>query len=134
MIKENKEKHLEFIQNVISRMNSNSFQIKGLSITIVSALYALSSSTSNNDFILITLLPLVVFWLLDSFYLQQERKFVGLYSMIINDEELKIKSFEMRPDLIKGKRYSFLSSAFSKTTFLLYFPISLLTIIIYYFK
>jgi len=33
--------HLEFIQNVITRMNTNSFQIKGMAITIVSALIAI---------------------------------------------------------------------------------------------
>ena len=32
---ENKLKHLEFIQNIITRMNSNSFVIKGWSITLV---------------------------------------------------------------------------------------------------
>ncbi len=34
-------KHLEFIQDVITRMNSNSFQIKGWCITILSALCAI---------------------------------------------------------------------------------------------
>ena len=45
-------KHLEFIQNVITRMNTNSFQIKGWSIVIVSALMAIYASTQNNYFFL----------------------------------------------------------------------------------
>ena len=36
----NKIKHLEFIQSTITRMNQNSFQIKGWMITLVSALLA----------------------------------------------------------------------------------------------
>ena len=44
---ENKRKHLEFIQSVIARMNSNSFLIKGWSITLVSALFALAAKDSN---------------------------------------------------------------------------------------
>ena len=34
---ENKIKHLEFIQSTITRMNQNSFQIKGWMITFVSS-------------------------------------------------------------------------------------------------
>jgi hypothetical protein len=45
-------KHLEFIQNVITRMNTNSFQIKGWSIVIVSALMAVYASTQNSYFFL----------------------------------------------------------------------------------
>jgi hypothetical protein len=36
---ENKRKHLEFIQGVITRMNTSSFLIKGWTITLVSALF-----------------------------------------------------------------------------------------------
>ena len=43
-------KHLEFIQNVITRMNTNSFQIKGWSIVVVSALLAIYASTKDNFF------------------------------------------------------------------------------------
>ena len=42
---ENKIKHLEFIQSTITRMNQNSFQIKGWMITLVSALLALYASS-----------------------------------------------------------------------------------------
>lgn len=38
-------KHLEFIQNSITRMNQNSFQIKTFTITIVAALLAVYAST-----------------------------------------------------------------------------------------
>jgi hypothetical protein len=41
---DNKIKHLEFIQGVITRMNANSFQIKGWSVTITAALLALYAS------------------------------------------------------------------------------------------
>ena len=47
-----KIKHLEFIQNVITRMNTNSFQIKGWSIVIASALLAIYASTKDNYFFL----------------------------------------------------------------------------------
>ena len=67
-------KHLEFIQNVITRLNSNSFQIKSWSITIVTAILALFATTQNTDFILIGIFPTVIFWLMDAYCLTKERK------------------------------------------------------------
>lgn len=72
-------KHLEFIQNVITRMNTNSFQIKGWCIVIVSSLLAIYASTKNNYFFLAAVFPSTIFWFLDAYYLNQERKFRGLY-------------------------------------------------------
>jgi hypothetical protein len=51
---EKKIKHLEFLQNVITRMNSNSFLIKGWTVTIVSALFALASKDANINYILVS--------------------------------------------------------------------------------
>lgn len=65
-------KHLEFTQSVITRMNTNSFQLKGWTVTIVAALLAIFASTKNELFILVSLFPVCVFWTLDSYYLMQE--------------------------------------------------------------
>jgi hypothetical protein len=75
-------KHLEFIQNIITRMNTNSFQIKGMTVTIVSALLAVYAATNNVSFIFIAVVPTIIFWCLDSYYLQQERKFRGVYNNV----------------------------------------------------
>ena len=83
-LKEQEIKHLEFIQAIINRMNSNSFSIKGWAITIVSALLALYANNSNVAYIFVAIVPSILFWLLDSYYLQQERKFRGLYNDIVN--------------------------------------------------
>ena len=126
-------KHLEFIQAVITRMNSNSFQIKGWSITIVSALLAIYASTKNELFILVSIFPTVLFWFLDSYYLMQERKFRGLYKDVagISNNQSNLKLFEMRPDLyIKGD-YDFFNVLKSPTIVSLYLPLSLLIIGVY---
>jgi len=62
---ENKRKHLEFIQNIITRMNANSFMIKGWTITLVSALFALAAKDANMNYVLISYIVLPVFWILD---------------------------------------------------------------------
>ena len=115
-------KHLEFIQNVITRMNTNSFQIKGWCIVIVSALLAIYASTKNNYFFLAAVFPTIIFWFLDAYYLNQERKFRGLYNDVagVTDEPKDIKLFAMRPDLYTGGKYSYLSSFFSITILKMY--------------
>lgn len=80
---EARRQHLEFIQNVITRMNTNSFQIKGMTITIVSALLAIYASTTNVVFVFLSIAPTLLFWFLDSYYLQQERKFRGVYKQCL---------------------------------------------------
>lgn len=43
-VMDNKVKHLEFIQGVVNRLSTDSFLLKGWSVVLVSALFALSAS------------------------------------------------------------------------------------------
>jgi hypothetical protein len=132
---ENKIKHLEFIQNIVTRLNTNSFQIKGLAITIVAALLAVYASTKKLDFILIALLPTLIFWFLDAYYLQQERKFRGLYNDVagVSENPEEIKEFEMRPDLYKKGKYRYICVFVSKTIWTIYLPILAILSFVYYY-
>lgn len=122
-MEQDKIKHLEFIQNIINRMNSNSFQIKEWMITIISALLALYVSSDNVTYVFVAIAPTLVFWFLDSYYLQQERKFRGLYADVINPEE-SIPSFSMDISKYVDGHYKFSENLFSKTTASLYLIIS----------
>ena len=120
-----KLKHLEFIQNVITRMNTNSFQIKGWAITIVSATLALYAATKNECFILVGVFPSLIFWFLDAYYLTQERKFRGLYNDVagVSEKPFDLRPFAMRPDLyVKGK-YSYWNVFWSTTIWKLYLAV-----------
>ena len=78
---EKKLKHLEFIQNAINRMASNSLIIKGWCITIATALIALLEKEDiNKYYISFSFTPLLFFWLLDAFYLKTERQYRRLYA------------------------------------------------------
>lgn len=125
MSDENKIKHLEFLQNIITRMNTNSFQLKGWAVAIVSALFALSAGTSKEIFVLIALFPTILFWFLDAYYLQIERKFRKLYNDIVNGAG-DIKNFEM--PIHKYKEVGFWNVVFSKTIFPFYLVISALCV------
>ena len=126
----NKLKHLEFIQNVITRMNTNSFQIKGWTVTIVSAMLAIYVSSKNSYFILAGIFPNIIFWFLDSFYLQQERKYRGLYNDVaeISDNPKNLKLYEMRPDLYVGGKYSLWSVFTSRAILIMYLSITIILV------
>jgi len=129
-----KLKHLEFIQDVITRMNSNSFQMKGWMVAIVSAILAIFASTKNHDFVLVAILPTLIFWFLDAYYLWQERKFRGLYNDVAGiTKENKIALFAMRPDLYKGDKYSYGNVFTSITIILVYLPVIVILLGIYFF-
>lgn len=87
---ESKLKHLEFIQQVVTRMNSTSFLIKGWTITIVAAIFALAAKDSNSDFLLITYIIIPMFCFLDGYYLSLERRYRLLYDdvRLLNDSQI----------------------------------------------
>ena len=93
-IMENKIEHLKMVQNTISRMSANSFNLKGWSITLITGLVALHKNSLAIISPLLFLLPLLVFWGLDAYYLYQERLFRRLYDKVRRDE---ISNFEMNP-------------------------------------
>ena len=108
---ENQIKHLEMIQGIINRMNTNSFQIKGFTVAIVSALLTLYSRNQNGWLIAIGIPPILILWILDSYYLQHERIFRGIYNDIINpSEKLVIKDFEMPFDKYFGWKFSIINA------------------------
>jgi hypothetical protein len=117
---EKKMKHLEMIQGVINRMANNSFLLKGWSVTIVAGLLALSVATGEKiALICIALIPIVVFWILDGYFLWMERLFREVYKHVSKKEESEI-DFDMNfKDFIKG-RNRWIPTIFSNTLVIFY--------------
>lgn len=132
-MKEEERQHLEFIQNIITRMNTNSFQLKGLAVTIVTAL-AIYASTPKVIFIFLGILPTILFWFLDSYYLQQERKFRGVYNDVAGLKEVnKVKLYEMpiqKYTKKEDKQFSYWIVFGSRTIIWLYLSIIIFLIVI----
>jgi len=84
---ENRLAHLGMIQSVINRMAGTSFILKGWSVTLVAAMSALAADNSRQAFAYLALLPAVVFWGLDGYYLRQERLFRKLYHAVRTAEQ-----------------------------------------------
>ena len=74
-------KHLEMTQAVVERMGRNSFQLKGWSMTIIVAATVLIARADlpSPFFILGLILPITVFWVLDGYFLWQEKLFRRVY-------------------------------------------------------
>jgi hypothetical protein len=97
MDKETLHKEIDLIQGIINRMAHNSFLLKGWTITIIVAVLALTKDTLvTNDityFSLILLIPLIVFWYLDAFFLHKERCYIKLYDWVI-ENRMKTEEFQ----------------------------------------
>ena len=68
---EKKMQHLQMIQDVITRMASNSFMLKGWAVTLIAGIFALASKDTNKLYFIIVYIPVIAFWALDSYYLLQ---------------------------------------------------------------
>lgn len=85
MANDAKHKHLDFIQAIVSRLGGNSFQVKGWAITLVSAILALASSkdaVGKLELNIVAFIPVIMFWLLDGYFIWQERLFRSLYNAV----------------------------------------------------
>lgn len=74
--------HLQMLQAVIGRMAGNSFLLKGWSVTLVSALFALAADKANVYFVYLAYFPVPMLWALDGYFLRQERLFRKLYDYV----------------------------------------------------
>jgi len=129
---ERKLKHLEMIQGVINRMAHCSFLLKGWSVILVSGLFALAAKEANPLFVYLAYLPVIAFWVLDGYYLYQERLYRKLYGKVRKMEASNI-DFEMNPTSFKGEDgCTWPESIMSKTMFLFH-GILVLTVIIVMF-
>lgn len=121
---ENKRKHLEFIQGVITRMAGNLFFLRGWTITLIAALLALFIKGTNSEYVIYFLLVLIlVFWILDGYFLSQERLFRALYNHVRKLDEKEIDFSMNTSEYNEDKRNGWLRSMFSSTLLFFYLPL-----------
>lgn len=111
---EQKIKHLELVQAVITRMAGNSFLLKGWSVTLVSALFALASKEADVRYVLVSYFPAVMLWFLDGYFLFQERLFRNLYNQVRLAQSGET-DFSMDTSGLDRGTATWLSALFSKT-------------------
>ena len=123
----------KMVQRIISRMSNNSFLIKGWSLTLVVVSLLLIGGIYNNDYYLVALVPLIVFWILDAYFLRLEKLYEALYDWLIENRPICDDCLlEMNRGKLEkrfGKKIpSLVQTMFSRT--LLAFYIFLLVVIV----
>ncbi len=77
------QNYLSILQGVINRMASNSAGCKTWCITLVSAIIVIIAGKSNYFYIWAALVPILLFFFLDAYYLGLEQRFRDSYNIFI---------------------------------------------------
>jgi hypothetical protein len=96
VIRSENVKHLEMLQGIISRLAANSFLIKAWSITAAAAFYGIAVNRGDWRISVVGAVLVIAFWVLDSYYLRQERLFRLLYDSVRSDIRA-VSRFSMNP-------------------------------------
>lgn len=113
-------KHLEMIQGVINRLGHDSFLVKGWSMAILAAgvIFIARSEIQSGYMMLAFLVPVTGFWILDGYFLWQERLFRKLYDEVrkqaTTDFSMDTKEYKCEPTC------SWAASTVSKTLLIFY--------------
>ena len=121
-------KHLELIQNALSRMGNNSANLKSYCMTMVAAIIGLSAAVSKEQIILYSLPVVGAFAFLDANYLALERGFRRHF------DEVRLNPYDKQPDflIVPTKGHSFIRAFFSWSVLAFYLGIAGAMLVIYY--
>ncbi|SHF64750.1 hypothetical protein [Dysgonomonas macrotermitis] len=129
------QKHIDILQNIISRMSSNSASCKTWSFGLVGAMLALFIESGKVDCLCIAIIPSLLFYIADSYYVSLERDFRTLYTQFvssINDECIDNKNIFViqLPSSWKHRIIALITSMFSFSTVIFYMPLIITIIVI----
>lgn len=85
--KTEKIQYLQMLQSTISRMSTASALFKGFSATIVAGISLITYKEINISVMALSFLPVLVFFILDVYYLQIERRMRYWYELVRTDKK-----------------------------------------------
>jgi len=130
MNNDKKHKHLEFIQITIVRMAANSFLLKAWTVTLIAGIFALSAKDADQSYLLISFVPVILFWILDGYFLHLEKGYRHMYNVVRKMSDRKIDyDMNYRPHIVKGENW--FTSMFTHTLVIFYVGLLLLLGIIF---
>lgn len=77
------QSYLSMLQSVIARMATNSANCKTWCVTLVSTIIVLASDKPEHNYASFSLVPILIFFMLDTYYLEQERSFRRTYNIFL---------------------------------------------------
>lgn len=126
--------HLKIMQGVIERMAENSRSCKVWCVTLVSASLILVARTDQPNYILVALAPIVLFLILDTYYLTLERAFRGSYDTFVeklkNDNISSSDLYIVKPTGTIPKLFIYSLRSFS---IYIFYPILIISVLIIWF-
>jgi hypothetical protein len=122
-------KHLEFIQAIVARLANSSFLLKGWALTVAGVFYGLATRGANWTVAAIGLMPVVIFWCLDGYFLRQERLFRSLYDRV-RRQDMEVEPFSMNTKICAGDVSSWARTLVSRTLWPFYGPIFIIGVIL----
>ncbi len=106
-------KEIDLIQTVINRMANTSFLIKGWAVTMIGLIF---SFKSNPETLPLVFIPVLLFWFLDAYFLQQERLYRKLYEWVIQNRLTDDTNlFSLNTKRFQQQGHSLVHSMFSMT-------------------
>jgi hypothetical protein len=119
-------KYFDLLQGAISRMAANSFLLKGWSVTLTTAILGLAAKDAKAMIALVALVPVLVLWGLDAYYLALERKFRGLWKAAV---AAAAPTFAMSPGTLSVGDW--LTAVWRPAAWGLHLPLGLATVLVY---
>jgi hypothetical protein len=99
-------KEVEIVQDIITRMGTNSFLVKGWAITLIVASLLITGFSYHH---FVAFLPWLIFWVYDAYFLRMEKLYRKLNDWLVNNRS---KSEEFLLDMNKSS----LENRFGKET------------------
>ena len=125
-----KKEYLQMLQEPICRMSTISAIFKGFAATIVAGISAISYSSTNIWILGLSFLPVLVFAVLDIYYLKLERKFRFLFDQVRLDEheiDFSMKLTNDPVEIIRAKARTW--DCIKSPSIYLFYPLMLLVLV-----
>ncbi len=119
-------RYMEMIQDTIKRMSNFSFNLKGWAVTLLAGTFAILNLGAKPEFLWFSLVPVFFFWILDAFYLLQERMYRKMYEDVLEHKDKK-PYFNMDARAYKNTKAGacFFKCLFAKVERRFYIPLML---------
>ena len=128
-----KAEYLQMIQEPICRMSTISAIFKGFAATIVAGIAALSYPEVNTWVLGLSFVPVILFAVLDIYYLRLEKLYRFLYEQVRNDIHAIDYSMELTKDAKVAKARIF--DCLKSPSILLFYPAMIvILVIVFVFK
>ena len=124
-----KKEYLQMLQEPICRMSTISAIFKGFAATIVAGISAISYSSTNIWILGLSFLPVLVFAVLDIYYLKLERKVRFLFDQVRLDEheiDFSMKLTNDPVEIIRAKARTW--DCIKSPSIYLFYPLMLLVL------